>query len=140
MSNTNNRWRKRHPEAYAAHILLASAVRNGTVTKGSCVECGEAKTHGHHDDYTKPLDVVWVCSKHHRYLHAKRKGQTIHGPRTTPPPRAGRKKHQPAPKRDALLADAITLRASGSSYKAISTALNVGVGTVYKWLNNTDYT
>jgi len=31
--------------------------------------CGEKKAHGHHDDYTKPLAVKWLCRKHHEELH-----------------------------------------------------------------------
>lgn len=34
----------------------------------SCASCG--RPHGHHPDYSRPLDVVWLCDKHHKEVHA----------------------------------------------------------------------
>jgi hypothetical protein len=34
-----------------------------------CVVCGNPKTDGHHEDYSKVLDVVWLCRKHHMERH-----------------------------------------------------------------------
>ena len=36
-----------------------------------CEICGKEKTHAHHDDYDKPLNVRWLCAEHHRQWHAK---------------------------------------------------------------------
>lgn len=67
------RWNKANPERYKAHYLLSNAVRDGRVKKGSCEECGTIENiHGHHDDYNKPLEVRWLCAKHHHRLHAKK--------------------------------------------------------------------
>jgi ribosomal protein S27AE len=33
-----------------------------------CSKCG-AKAQAHHDDYKKPLDVRWLCPKHHGEHH-----------------------------------------------------------------------
>ena len=41
------------------------------VVRGPCEVCGTAKTHGHHDDYDKPLTVRWLCGPHHRELHTQ---------------------------------------------------------------------
>lgn len=54
-----------------ARMLLARAVAAGTVTKpAQCSECTETyNLHGHHPDYAKPLDVVWLCPACHNRLH-----------------------------------------------------------------------
>ena len=51
------------------HNIFKYAVRRGEVVKQPCVRCGEKKSFGHHDDYSKPLDVIWLCALHHRERH-----------------------------------------------------------------------
>lgn len=63
-------YREQNPEAYKAHSAVSNALRTGRLQKEPCLFCGEAKVQGHHRDYSKPLDVVWLCSKCHRRLHA----------------------------------------------------------------------
>lgn len=62
------RYQRAYPERTAANKALRYAVRTGRVNKPDrCSECGlEGKTHGHHDDYRKPLEVVWLCARCHR--------------------------------------------------------------------------
>jgi len=63
-------WRKNHPEAYACHKGTQTAIRNGTLIKQPCEMCGNHDVHAHHDDYSKPLNVRWLCHKHHMEVHA----------------------------------------------------------------------
>lgn len=64
-------WRERHPEAYRAHTALNNAVRDGKVVREPCQVCGTTENvHGHHRDYSAPLDVTWLCAKCHHRLHA----------------------------------------------------------------------
>ena len=51
----------------------SNAIRDGRIVQQSCAVCGNAKTQGHHEDYSKPLDVVWLCVRHHqdRHIHLR---------------------------------------------------------------------
>jgi len=72
-------WQKRNPEKFltarrAARVLLRLAVRRGLVEKWSACEiCGATtkRIDGHHKDYTKPLEVEWLCSSCHGERHRK---------------------------------------------------------------------
>jgi hypothetical protein len=67
------KFREKNPEKRAAHLAIARALRAGTVMKQSCVICGETKSESHHEDYTKPLDVIWFCRTHHAEHHAAKR-------------------------------------------------------------------
>jgi len=36
-----------------------------------CEVCGDLNVHAHHDDYSKPLDVRWLCRSHHGAVHRR---------------------------------------------------------------------
>jgi hypothetical protein len=64
------RWRATHPEAYRAQTAVNNAVRDGRLQKGICAICNAIENvHGHHKDYGKQLDVVWLCAKCHLRIH-----------------------------------------------------------------------
>lgn len=49
--------------------VLKYAVSVGKIQRQPCEVCGNPKVDGHHDDYSKPLDVRWLCRKHHQEHH-----------------------------------------------------------------------
>lgn len=51
------------------HRAFRKALKEGRVTRKACEVCGNPKTDGHHDDYSRPLDVRWLCRTHHRQHH-----------------------------------------------------------------------
>lgn len=53
----------------ASRLILRYAVKDGTIQKLPCVVCAEPKSEAHHTDYSKPLDVTWLCRKHHMEQH-----------------------------------------------------------------------
>ena len=67
-------WQKSNPEAMKAIRIIAKAIKQGKIIRGPCVInnkiCSKGKAHGHHEDYKKPLEVDWLCAKHHKRLHA----------------------------------------------------------------------
>jgi len=66
-------YRQRHPEKLAARNAVQAAVQSGRLIKGPCAVCGNEKSEAHHDDYSRKLDVVWLCLRHHR----QREGRLI---------------------------------------------------------------
>ena len=64
-----NRYNKNHPERYKAKNVLKVAVIWGKIKKYPCEVCGDKKSEGHHEDYSKPLEVIWLCHKHHLIKH-----------------------------------------------------------------------
>jgi transcription elongation factor Elf1 len=45
-----------------------TAIKNGTIQVLPCLICGD-KAEAHHHDYSRPLDVMWLCRTHHREAH-----------------------------------------------------------------------
>lgn len=57
--------RAKDPIADRARAMVGRAVRNGTLLPKPCEQCGSVDSEAHHPDHTKPLEVVWLCPKHH---------------------------------------------------------------------------
>ena len=64
--------RKCNPDKFKARQKLDYAVLTGKLFRKPCEVCGIEKSQAHHDDYSKPLSVRWLCFKHHRLLHGQR--------------------------------------------------------------------
>lgn len=63
------KYRKTNPDKYKAHTATNNAIRDGRLKKAPCVVCGREDVHGHHDNYARPLDVIWLCPPHHFERH-----------------------------------------------------------------------
>lgn len=63
--------RKKFPEKYRARAAVRYAVATGRLVKPTlCPNCGKAgRIEGHHEDYSKLLDVKWSCSTCHKAEH-----------------------------------------------------------------------
>lgn len=68
-SDDIRRYRIENEEKYKAHRAVNNAVRDKRLQKAACVICGDEPVHGHHDNYERPLDVVWLCPAHHKERH-----------------------------------------------------------------------
>lgn len=71
MVEYTKRYRKLYPLRYAANTLLGYAIRTGKLKKPkNCTMCkAKTKILGHHEDYCKPLNVLWVCQSCHKAIH-----------------------------------------------------------------------
>jgi hypothetical protein len=65
--------RYRNDPEYRLKVLARGkvylAIKRGILKRLPCESCGAKKSHGHHHDYAKPLDVHWLCLKCHLKEH-----------------------------------------------------------------------
>ena len=65
-----NIWRTLDPRRTACHNAVTRAIHAGTLHRQPCEVCQSIEhIHAHHDDYSKPLEVRWLCAAHHRQWH-----------------------------------------------------------------------
>ena len=57
--------RANYPEKWETRHKARLAVAKGDMARLACQVCGNFLAEMHHEDYSKPLDVVWLCKKHH---------------------------------------------------------------------------
>lgn len=64
--------RERNQVEYRARNAVSNAVRDGKLHRPDrCEHCNTvSRVHGHHHDYSRPLDVTWLCPSCHKQLHA----------------------------------------------------------------------
>lgn len=67
----------RYPERVAARTAVGNAIRDKKLERGPCEDCGKSGknsggrsvVHAHHADYSKPLEVTWLCTRCHGLRH-----------------------------------------------------------------------
>lgn len=68
-------WRKIHTltavqrKKDSCRSYAGTYLRRGNLKRESCEICNSKESQMHHDDYTKPLDVRWLCRECHINLH-----------------------------------------------------------------------
>lgn len=64
-------YKERYPMKKAAHCITGNAIRDGKLVRPDAYEsCGGThRIEAHHDDYTKPLMVRWLCEGCHKEWH-----------------------------------------------------------------------
>ncbi len=59
-----------------ARRILLKAIKSGRVKRQPCRVCRSPRSQSHHFDYSKPLEVIWLCDHHHKVEHSKiKKGE-----------------------------------------------------------------
>lgn len=62
--------KRKYPEKTKAREITNTAKKRGLLKPKPCVVCGSiTNIHAHHPNYTKPLEIEWLCPQHHTDLH-----------------------------------------------------------------------
>jgi protein-arginine kinase activator protein McsA len=66
----NRRQYKKYSQKILARTALSYAKRKGMVVMPDvCSNCGiKTRVEGHHPDYSKPLEVIWLCRNCHNLM------------------------------------------------------------------------
>lgn len=68
--------KRRRTKKQISRALFRAACKRGEIAKPStCLDCGlgfpSSRLHGHHENYSKPFEVIWVCYVCHAKRHRK---------------------------------------------------------------------
>jgi len=69
---TDSLYREKYPERFHAWSLANKAEEDGILIRpDECEDCGndEMTLHKHHEDYSKPLEIRWLCFPCHMKYH-----------------------------------------------------------------------
>ncbi len=71
-SAVSAKWARENSKRKNASTIVSRALKAGKIVRpDTCEICGiEGRIHGHHEDYDKPLEVMWLCPKCHHGRHA----------------------------------------------------------------------
>lgn len=67
-ARANEKWVVTHAIRRKASHIVGNAIRDGELKRQPCFICGN-EAQAHHPDYERPLDVTWLCRKHHKAAH-----------------------------------------------------------------------
>ena len=131
MSKQSVKWNKtykdKYPDKQKAKTAVANAIRLGKLKRLPCSQCSNVKSQAHHSDYTKPLEVVWLCQQCHTKQHHPTIGNKVVSGQ------------QRSSIKISIVSDAMRLQQEGLTYRQIANELGTSAATVYKALNNTLY-
>jgi hypothetical protein len=69
----------KHKDKHNARKIFSYELRMGRIKRQPCKICGDEKSEGHHEDYSKPLDVIWLCREHHIEADRNRRLKELNG-------------------------------------------------------------
>jgi len=68
---------RKWPEKRIGRYATGNAIRDGRLTRQPCETCGGTPAQAHHEDYSRPLDVRWLCREHHAAHHRAQRQAAI---------------------------------------------------------------
>lgn len=77
--------RGKYSKQKKASRCVINAIRDGKLVRAiECEFClSKENIEGHHPDYEKPLEVIWLCRKCHKSLHKSLREREDHGSKRT---------------------------------------------------------
>jgi hypothetical protein len=72
-ATSNAKWSRKNKYKKKSHCRVKRAVYAGKIQKQPCLICGSENVQAHHEDYSKPLDVIWLCSSCHAKRHKEKR-------------------------------------------------------------------
>ena len=69
MTKAKRDWWQKNRDRMKVKDAVRYAIKVGKLVKTPCHVCGKEQVEGHHPDYSRPLDVVWLCKEHHLAIH-----------------------------------------------------------------------
>src|SRR5262245_33024166 len=64
-----HRWKRKNAEKVRIHRRVQYAIATGKLVRRPCERCGATDAVAHHEDYTQPLTVMFLCRRHHGERH-----------------------------------------------------------------------
>lgn len=71
------KWRAKDNRLSSAHRAVSEAISKGKMKRLPCERCANPKAVAHHDDYNKPLDVMWLCQPCHKQRHKELRSEGV---------------------------------------------------------------
>ena len=72
-TDRKSEWRRKNKAKASAHAKVSRALLSGNLVRPvRCSDCGnETDIQAHHEDYSKPIEVEWLCQPCHKKRHRK---------------------------------------------------------------------
>lgn len=71
MNEYHKKNNKNQRDKFLCRQKTAWLMRKGIIKKQPCTICGDLASEKHHKDYKEPIEITWLCKKHHMVLHKK---------------------------------------------------------------------
>src|SRR3990167_7865102 len=69
-NKSTKRYRQKNKIKVNIRRKLAYAIKIGRIKCSPCQICNNLNSQAHHPDYTKPLEIIWLCPLHHKQLES----------------------------------------------------------------------
>lgn len=70
ITKASQKYKRAHPDKRHTYSVVWNKLNSKKLIRKPCEVCATIlKVEAHHDDYSRPLEIRWLCKKHHMELH-----------------------------------------------------------------------